>query len=87
MAKSVLEPISMDSLTKGKYIQLLARGYSPKDVFKALSKGTDMEKERLRKEFDYWRTHNGIKELKPARPVIKRKKKTTQEWSVERMWT
>ncbi|EEW64616.2 hypothetical protein EFZG_02804, partial [Enterococcus faecium TC 6] len=43
------------------------------------SKGTDMEKERLRKEFDYWRTHNGIKDLKPARPVIKRKKKITED--------
>lgn len=50
---------------------MLARGYSPKDVFRSLSKGTNMEKEKLRKEFDYWRTHNGIKELKPAQPVIK----------------
>ncbi|MEB3137654.1 hypothetical protein [Enterococcus faecium] len=71
MARPVLEAMDMDTLTKGRYVQLLARGYSPKEVFKALSKGTDMEKERLRKEFDYWRTHNGIKDLKPARPVIK----------------
>lgn len=61
----------MDNLTKGRYVQLLARGYSPKDVFKALSKGTDIEKEQLRKEFDYWRTHNGIEDLKPARAVRK----------------
>ena len=33
-----------------------------------------MEKERLRKEFDYWRTYNGIKDLKPARTVVKRKR-------------
>ena len=79
MARPVLEAMDMDTLTKGRYVQLLARGYSPKDVFKALSKGTDMEKERLRKEFDYWRTHNEIKDLKPARPVIKRKKKITQD--------
>ena len=75
MARPVLDAMDMDTLTKGRYVQLLARGYSPKDVFK----GTDMEKERLRKEFDYWRTHNGIKDLKPARPVIKRKKKITQD--------
>ncbi|EGP5233945.1 TPA: hypothetical protein ACF39N_002339 [Enterococcus hirae] len=82
MARPVLEAMDMDTLTKGRYVQLLARGYSPKDVFKSLSKGTDMEdmeKERLRKEFDYWRIHNGIKDLKPARPVIKRKKKITQD--------
>lgn len=79
MARPVLEAMDMDTLTKGRYVQLLARGYSPKDVFKSLSKGTDMEKERLRKEFDYWRTHNGIKDLKPARPVNKRKKKITQD--------
>ncbi|EME7116101.1 hypothetical protein P5B26_001868 [Enterococcus faecium] len=60
MARPVLDAMDMDTLTKGRYVQLLARGYSPKDVFKALSKGTDMEKERLRKEFDYWRTYNGI---------------------------
>lgn len=52
MARPVLEAMDMATLTKGRYVQLLARGYSPKDVFKALSKGTDMEKERLRKEFD-----------------------------------
>lgn len=74
MARSVLEAINMDDLTKGRYVQLLARGYSAKDVFKALSKGSDMDKQSLRKEFDYWREHNGIKDLKPARPVIKRKK-------------
>ena len=74
MARPVLDAMDMDTLTKGRYVQLLARGYSPKDVFKALSKGTDMEKERLLKEFDYWREHNGIKDLKPARPVIRRKK-------------
>ena len=79
MARPVLEAMDMDTLTKGRYVQLLARSYSPKDVFKALSKGTDMEKERLRKEFDYWRIYNGIKDLKPARPVVKRKKKITQE--------
>ncbi|HFJ7381581.1 MAG: hypothetical protein ACLS5P_09535 [Enterococcus faecium] len=79
MARPVLDAMDMDTLTKGRYVQLLARGYSPKDVFKALSKGTDMEKERLRKEFDYWRIYNGIKDLKPARPVVKRKKKITQE--------
>ena len=71
MARPVLDAMDMDTLTKGSY--------SPKDVFKALSKGTDMEKERLRKEFDYWRIYNGIKDLKPARPVVKRKKKITQE--------
>ena len=54
MARPVLDAMDMDTLTKGRYVQLLARSYSPKDVFKALSKGTDMEKERLRKEFDYW---------------------------------
>ena len=79
MARPVLDAMDMDTLTKGRYVQLLARSYSPKDVFKALSKGTDMEKERLRKEFDYWRTYNEIKDLKPARPVVKRKKKITQE--------
>ncbi|AOT80206.1 TPA: hypothetical protein ACOA6Q_001758 [Enterococcus faecium] len=79
MARPVLDAMDMDTLTKGRYVQLLARSYSPKDVFKALSKGTDMEKERLRKEFDYWRIYNGIKDLKPARPVVKRKKKITQE--------
>lgn len=51
MARPVLDAMDMDTLTKGRYVQLLARGYSPKDVFKALSKGTDMEKERLRKGF------------------------------------
>ncbi|PQB70125.1 hypothetical protein CUM95_12335 [Enterococcus faecium] len=45
MARPVLEAMDMDTLTKGRYVQLLARGYSPKEVFKALSKGTDMEKE------------------------------------------
>lgn len=65
------QAMDMDTLTKGRYVQLLARGYSPKDVFKALSKGTDIEKEQLRKEFDYWRTHNGIKDLKPARAARK----------------
>ncbi|MDN6966564.1 hypothetical protein EXW10_13340 [Enterococcus faecium] len=79
MTRPVLDAMDMDTLTKGRYVQLLARSYSPKDVFKALSKGTDMEKERLRKEFDYWRIYNGIKDLKPARPVVKRKKKITQE--------
>ncbi|HIF1846099.1 TPA: hypothetical protein ACXX02_001384 [Enterococcus faecium] len=79
MARPVLDAMDMDTLTKGRYVQLLARSYSPKDVFKALSKGTDIEKERLRKEFDYWRIYNGIKDLKPARPVVKRKKKITQE--------
>lgn len=79
MARPVLDAMDMDTLTKGRYVQMLARSYSPKDVFKALSKGTDMEKERLRKEFDYWRIYNGIKDLKPARPVVKRKKKITQE--------
>ncbi|MFS1181207.1 hypothetical protein ACFDDV_12970 [Enterococcus lactis] len=79
MARPVLDAMDMDTLTKGRYVQLLARSYSPKDVFKALSKGTDMEKKRLRKEFDYWRAYNGIKDLKPARPVVKRKKKITQE--------
>ncbi|HDL0812915.1 hypothetical protein [Enterococcus faecium] len=79
MARPVLDAMDMDTLTKGRYVQLLASSYSPKDVFKALSKGTDMEKERLRKEFDYWRIYNGIKDLKPARPVVKRKKKITQE--------
>jgi len=71
MTRPVLKAMDMDNLTKGRYVQLLARGYSPKDVFKALSKGTDIEKEQLRKEFDYWRTHNGIKDLKPARAVRK----------------
>lgn len=49
MAKSVLEPINMDSLTKGKYIQLLARGYTPRDVFRSLAEGTNMKKSTLRK--------------------------------------
>lgn len=71
MAKLVLEPISMDSLTKGKYIQLLARGYTPRDVFRSLAKGTNMKKLTLKKEFDYWRIQNGIKEVKPVRPVVK----------------
>ena len=71
MAKSVLEPINMDSLTKGKYIQLLARDYTPRDVFRSLAEGTNMKKSTLRKEFDYWRIQNGIKELKPVRPVVK----------------
>ncbi|HFC9195252.1 TPA: hypothetical protein QFN10_000245 [Enterococcus faecium] len=79
MGRPVLETMNMDTLTKGRYVQLLARGYSPRDVFKALSKGTDMEKERLRKEFDYWRIHNGIQELRPARPVTKRKKNIDEE--------
>ncbi|EOS7926314.1 hypothetical protein D3I19_RS09040 [Enterococcus hirae] len=48
MARSVLEAMDMDTLTKGRYVQLLARGYSPKDVFKALAKGTDMEKDNPR---------------------------------------
>ena len=39
MARPVLDAMDMDTLTKGRYVQLLARGYSPKDVFKALSKG------------------------------------------------
>lgn len=47
MARPVLDAMDMDTLTKGRYVQLLARGYPPKDVFKSLSKGTDMEKERL----------------------------------------
>ncbi|MEG7996027.1 hypothetical protein SQO50_12270 [Enterococcus faecium] len=42
MARPVLDAMDMDTLTKGRYVQLLARGYSPKDVFKALSKGTDI---------------------------------------------
>ena len=79
MARPVLDAMDMDTLTKGRYVQLLARSYSPKDVFKALSKGKKKKKERLRKEFDYWRIYNGIKDLKPARPVVKRKKKITQE--------
>jgi hypothetical protein len=79
MARPVLDAMDMDTLTKGRYVQLLARSYSPKDVFKALSKGTDMEKKDYEKEFDYWRIYNGIKDLKPARPVVKRKKKITQE--------
>ncbi|RXW61380.1 hypothetical protein CYQ73_12350, partial [Enterococcus faecium] len=33
-----LEAMDMDTLTKGRYVQLLARGYSPKEVFKALKK-------------------------------------------------
>ena len=36
MARPVLEAMDMDTLTKGRYVQLLARGYSPKEVFKAL---------------------------------------------------
>ncbi|EGP5708317.1 hypothetical protein ACJQ40_001931 [Enterococcus faecium] len=74
MARPVLEAMDMYSLTKGKYIDLLAKGYSAKDVFKALSKGSNMEKETLRKEFDFWRELNGIKEMKPVRPLIKKKK-------------
>ncbi|MDW8788913.1 hypothetical protein [Enterococcus faecium] len=38
MARPVLEAMDMDTLTKGRYVQLLARGYSPKEVFKALSR-------------------------------------------------
>ncbi|EGP5244515.1 hypothetical protein EFL04_13055 [Enterococcus faecium] len=53
MARPVLDAMDMDTLTKGRYVQLLARGYSPKDVFKALSKGTDMEKEA------FWDGHLG----------------------------
>ncbi|WP_180813604.1 hypothetical protein [Enterococcus faecium] len=34
MARPVLEAMDMDTLTKGRYVQLLARGYSPKEVFK-----------------------------------------------------
>lgn len=49
MARPVLEAMDMDTLTKGRYVQLLARGYSPKDVFKSLSKGTDMEKKDYEK--------------------------------------
>ena len=49
MARPVLDAMDMDTLTKGRYVQLLARGYSPKDVFKALSKGTDMEKKDYEK--------------------------------------
>ena len=29
MARPVLEAMDMDTLTKGRYVQLLARGYSP----------------------------------------------------------
>ncbi|MEB4751769.1 hypothetical protein [Enterococcus sp. E5-162] len=36
MARPVLDAMDMDTLTKGRYVQLLARSYSPKDVFKAL---------------------------------------------------
>ncbi|WP_341867314.1 hypothetical protein [Enterococcus faecium] len=36
MARPVLEAMDMDTLTKGRYVQLLARGYSPKEVFKGL---------------------------------------------------
>ncbi len=49
MARPVLDAMDMDTLTKGRYVQLLARSYSPKDVFKALSKGTDMEKKDYEK--------------------------------------
>ncbi len=44
----VLEAMDMDTLTKGRYVQLLARGYSPKEVFKALSKRS--EERRVGKE-------------------------------------
>ncbi|EGP5213187.1 hypothetical protein [Enterococcus faecium] len=71
MEKTSLESISMDNLTKGKYIQLLACGHTPRDIFQSLAKGTDMKKERLREEFEYWLTQNGIKELKPVKQVMK----------------
>ena len=69
MGRPVLDAIDMDTLTKGKYIQLLAKGYSVKDIFKALSKGSNMDKKILREEFDFWRECNGILELKPVRTV------------------
>lgn len=47
MARPVLEAMDMDTLTKGRYVQLLARGYSPKDVFKSYLK------ERIWKKKDY----------------------------------
>ena len=31
MARPVLDAMDMDTLTKGRYVQLLARGYSPKE--------------------------------------------------------
>ncbi|WP_154641725.1 hypothetical protein [Enterococcus faecium] len=46
MARPVLEAMDMDTLTKGRYVQMLARGYFPTDVFKSMSKGTDLEQER-----------------------------------------
>ena len=47
MARPVLEAMDMDTLTKGRYVQLLARGYSPKDVFKSCLK------EQIWKKKDY----------------------------------
>ncbi|MCZ2331830.1 hypothetical protein GIV00_00020 [Enterococcus faecium] len=49
MARPVLDAMDMDTLTKGRYVQLLARGYSPKDVFKALSKGNRYGKRKITK--------------------------------------
>ncbi|MFB8449853.1 hypothetical protein [Enterococcus thailandicus] len=72
MSRETIEPLTLDTLTKAKYIHLLAKGYRAKDVFKSLSKGIGgKEKEKLREEFDYWRTLNGIKDLKPVRPTMK----------------
>lgn len=78
MARPVLEAMDMYALTKKKYIDLLAKGYSAKDVRKALSKGSNIEKTKLQKEFDFWREQNGIKELKPVRPLIKKNKSKQQ---------
>ena len=48
MARPVLEAMDMDTLTKGRYVQLLARGYSPKDVFKEqIWKKKDCEKNSI----------------------------------------
>ncbi|HAR1890594.1 hypothetical protein FIU29_13275 [Enterococcus faecium] len=33
MARPVLDAMDMDTLTKGRYVQLLARGYSPKEMY------------------------------------------------------
>lgn len=67
MGRPVLEAINIDTLTRSNYIELLRKGYSVKDIFRELSKGSNMDDKLLREEFDYWRKGNGILDLKSTR--------------------